>query len=275
MLPLTLIRRPLTPAQADAIMRRAWIVPACFYAVGVTAALVLAALIALGFPALGLRYGLAIVFILLVAFIPAAVTYARAPSRPPRVTDTTTRQGERTVTELLITGDTTFSQRRLAGFTWGVSGVLISLIPLSFSSSTKNGFLMSLLACILIVSFLVKQTYLYFPQPRDVNAQKLLLIPSGFAFAEKDLLPRLKMVDWCNVTGMGETVKGMTAIHWAKDGEDGVTWLRLKDPGLSYVALERLINYFASNPRRRRVLGTETGVDVVRALLRGQDPDAN
>ena len=81
MLPLTLIRRPLTPAQADAIVRRTWIVPACFYAVGVTAALVLAALIALGFPALGLRYGLAIVCILLVAFIPAAVAYARAPSR--------------------------------------------------------------------------------------------------------------------------------------------------------------------------------------------------
>ena len=83
------------------------------------------------------------------------------------------------------------------------------------------------------------------------------------------------MVDWCNVTGVGETVKGMTAIHWTSDGEDGVTWLPLKDPGLSYVALERLINYFASNSRRRRALGTETGVDVVRALLRGQDPDAN
>ena len=82
MLPLTLIRRPLTPSQADAIMRRAWIVPACFYAVGVAAALVLVALIALGFPALGLRYGLAIVCILLVAFIPAAVAYARAPCRP-------------------------------------------------------------------------------------------------------------------------------------------------------------------------------------------------
>ena len=43
---------------------------------------------------------------------------------------------------------------------------------------------------------------------------------------------------------------------------------------LVLVAFERLIDYFASNPRRRRVLGTETGVDVVRALLRGQDPDA-
>ena len=274
MLPLTLIRRPLTPAQADAIMRRAWIVPACFYAAGVTAALVLAALIALGFPALGLRYGLAIVFILLIAFIPAAVAYARAPSRPPRVTDTTTRQEERTVTELLITGDTTFSQRYLAGFTWGVSGVLISLIPLSFSSSTKNGFLMSLLACILIVSFLVKHTYLYFPQPCDVKAQKLLLVPSGFAFAEKDILPRLKTAAWSDVTGVGETVKGMTAVHWTSDGEDGVTWLHLRDPGLSYVTFERLIDYLASNPQRRRVLGTENGVDVVRALLQGQDPDA-
>ena len=274
MLPLTLIRRPLTPAQADAIMRLTWIVPACFYAIGVAAALVLATLIALGFPALGLRYGLAIVFILLIAFIPAAVAYARAPSRPPRVTATTTRQEDRTVTELMITGDTTFSQRRLAGFTWGVSGVLISLIPLAFSSSTKNGFLMSLLACILIVSFLVKHTYLYFPQPRDVKSQKFVLIPEGFAFAEKGILPRIRMADWSDVTGVGETVKGMTAVHWTSDGEDGVTWLRLKDPGLSYVALERLIDYFASNPRRRRVLGTETGVDVVRALLRGQDPDA-
>ena len=274
MLPLTFIRRPLTPAQADAIMRRAWIVPACFYAVGVAAALVLVALIALGFPALGLRHGLAIVCILLVAFIPAAVAYARAPSRPPRVTATTTRQEERTVTELLLTGATTFSQRRLAGFTWGVSGVLISLIPLAFSSSTKNGFLMSLLACILIGSFLVKHTYLYFPQPRDVKAQRLLLVPSGFAFAEKDILPRLKTAAWSDVTGVGETVKGMTAVHWTSDGEDGVTWLRLKDPGFSYVAFERLIDYCASNPRRRRVLGTETGVDMVRALLRGQDPDA-
>ena len=105
MLPLTLIRRPLTPAQADAIMRRAWIVPACFYAVGVAAALVFVALIALDFPALGLRYGLAIVCILLVAFIPAAVAYSRAPSRRPRITATTSRQEERTVTELLITGD--------------------------------------------------------------------------------------------------------------------------------------------------------------------------
>ena len=115
MLPLTLIRRPLTPAQADAIMRRAWIFPACFYAIGVAAALILVALIALGVPALGLRYGLAIVCILLVTFIPATVAYARAPSRPPTVTATTTRQEERTVTELMITGDTTFSQRRLAG----------------------------------------------------------------------------------------------------------------------------------------------------------------
>lgn len=81
MLPLMLIRRPLTPAQADAIIRRAWIVPACFYAAGVAAALILVALIALGVPALGLRYGLAIVCILFVTFIPAAVAYARA--QPP------------------------------------------------------------------------------------------------------------------------------------------------------------------------------------------------
>ena len=274
MLPLTLIRRPLSPSQADAIMRRAWIVPACFYAVGVAAALALVALIALDVPTLGLRYGLAIACIILVAFIPAAVAYARAPSRPPSVTATTTREKDRTVTELLITGDTTFSQRRLAGFTWGVSGILISLIPLSFSWSTKSGFLMSLWAFLLIVSLLVKQTYLYFPQPRDVKAQELLLVPSGFAFAEKDILPRLKTAAWSDVTGVGETVKGMTAIHWTEDGEEGVMWLHLKDPGLSYVALARLIDYFASNPRRRRVLGTKGGVDVVRALLRGQDPDA-
>ena len=274
MLPLTLIRRPLTPAQADAIMRRAWIVPACFYAFGLTVALILVTLIALDVPALGLRYGLAIVCILLVAFIPAAVAYARAPSRPPSVTATTTREKDRTVTELLITGDTTFSQRRLAGFTWGVSGILISLIPLSFSWSTKNGFLMSLWAFLLIVSLLVKQTYLYFPQPRDVKVQKFVLIPEGFAFAEKDILPRIRMADWCDVTGVGETVKGMTAIHCTADGEEGIMWLHLKDPGLSYVALARLIDYFASNPGRRRVLGTKDGVDVVRALLRGQDPDA-
>ena len=274
MLPLALICRPLTPAQADAIMRRAWIVPACFYAVGVAAALALVALIVLGFPALGLRYGLAIVCILLVAFIPAAVAYARAPCRPPSVTATTTREKDRTVTELLITGDTTFSQRRLAGFTWGVSGILISLIPLSFSWSTKNGFLMSLWAFLLIVSLLVKQTYLYFPQPRAVKAQKLLLIPGGFALAEKGILPRIRMADWCDVTGVGETVSGVTAIHWTEDGEEGIMWLHLKDPGLSYVALARLIDYFASNPGRRRVLGTKVGVDVVRALLRGQDPDA-
>lgn len=274
MLPLTFIRRPLTPAQADAIMRRAWIAPACFYAIGVAAALVLVALITLGFPALGLRYGLAIVCVLLVAFIPAAVAYARTPCRPPSVTATTTREKDRTVTELLITGDTTFGRMRLVGFTWGVSGVLISLIPLSFSWSPKSGFLMSLWAFLLIVSLLVKQTYLYFPQPRDVKAQKLLLIPEGFAFAERDLLPRIKMADWSDVTGVGETVKGMTAIHWTADGEEGIMWLHLKDPGLSYVTFERLIDYFVSNPGRRRVLGTKDGVDVVRALLRGQDPDA-
>ncbi|WP_418912112.1 hypothetical protein [Actinomyces bouchesdurhonensis] len=274
MLPLTFIRRPLTPAQADAIMRRAWIAPVCFYAIGVAAALVLVALITLGFSALGLRYGLAIVCLLLVAFIPAAVAYARAPCRPPSVTATTTREKDRTVTELMITGDTTFSRRRLAGFTWAVSGVLISLIPLSFSWSPKSGFLMSLWAFLLIVSLLVKQTYLYFPQPRDVKAQKLLLVPSGFAFAEKDILPRLKTAAWSDVTGVGETVKGMTAIHWTADGEEGIMWLHLKDPGLSYVAFERLIDYFVSNPGRRRVLGTKDGVDVVRALLRGQDPDA-
>ena len=274
MLPLTFIHRPLTPAQADAIMRRAWIAPACFYAIGVAAALVLVALITLGFSALGLRYGLAIVCLLLVAFIPAAVAYARAPCRPPSVTATTTREKDRTVTELMITGDTTFSRRRLAGFTWAVSGVLISLIPLSFTWSPKSGFLMSLWAFLLIVSLLVKQTYLYFPQPRDVKAQKLLLVPSGFAFAEKDILPRLKTAAWSDVTGVGETVKGMTAIHWTADGEEGIMWLHLKDPGLSYVAFERLIDYFVSNPGRRRVLGTKDGVDVVRALLRGQDPDA-
>ena len=274
MLPLTLIRRPHTPAQADAIVRRTWIVPACFYAVGVTAALVLAALIALGFPALGLRYGLAIVFILLIAFIPAAVAYARAPSRPPRVTATTTRQEDRTVTELMITGDATFARSRNAGFAWGLSSIALCLIPLAFSSSTKNGFLMSLGAGVFIIYLLVKVPSLYFPQPRDVKVQKFLLFPEGFAFAEKDILPRLKTAAWSDVTGVGETIKGMTAVHWTSDGEDGVTWLCLKDPGLSYVAFERLIDYFASNPRRRRVLGTETGVDMVRALLRGQDPDA-
>lgn len=274
MLPLTLIRRPLSPSQADAIMRRAWIVPSCFYAFGLTVVLILVTLIALDVPALGLRYGLAIVCIILVAFIPAAVAYARAPCRPPSVTATTTREKDRTVTELMITGDTTFGRMRLAGFTWGVSGVLISLIPLSFSWSPKSGFLMSLWAFLLIVSLLVKQTYLYFPQPRDVKSQKFILIPEGFAFAEKDILPRIRMADWCDVTGVGETVKGMTAIHWTSDGEDGVMWLRLKDPGLSYIAFERLIDYFASNPGRRRVLGTATGVDVVCTLLRGQDPDA-
>ena len=128
---------------------------------------------------------------------------------------------------------------------------------------------MSLWAFLLIVSLLVKQTYLYFPQPRDVKVQKFVLIPEGFAFAERDLLPRIKMADWCDVTGMGETVKGMTAIHWTADGEEGIMWLHLKDPGLSYVAFERLIDYFVSNPGRRRVLGTKDGVDVVRALLRG------
>ena len=274
MLPLTLIRRPLSPSQADAIMRRAWIVPSCFYAFGLTVVLILVTFIALDVPALGLRYGLAIACIILVAFIPAAVAYARAPCRPPSVTATTTREKDRTVTELLITGDTTFGRMRLAGFTWAVSGVLISLIPLSFSWSPKSGFLMSLWAFLLIVSLLVKHTYLYFPQPRDVKVQKFVLIPEGFAFAEKDILPRIRMADWCDVTGVGETVKGMTAIHWTEDGEEGIMWLHLKDPGLSYVALARLIDYFASNPGRRRVLGTKGGVDVVRALLRGQDPDA-
>ena len=274
MLPLTLIRRSLSPSQADAIMRRAWIVPSCFYAFGLTVVLILVTLIALDVPALGLHYGLAIVCIILVAFIPAAVAYARAPCRPPSVTATTTREKDRTVTELLITGDTTFGRMRLAGFTWAVSGVLISLIPLSFSWSPKSGFLMSLWAFLLIVSLLVKQTYLYFPQPRDVKAQKLRLIPGGFALAEKGILPRIRMADWCDVTGVGETVKGMTAIHWTEDGEEGTMWLHLKDLGLSYVALARLIDYFASNPGRRRVLGTKVGVDVVRALLRGQDPDA-
>lgn len=62
-------------------MRQAWIVPACFYAIGVSAALVLIALIALGFPTLGLRYGLTIVCVLLVVFIPATGAYAR--TQPP------------------------------------------------------------------------------------------------------------------------------------------------------------------------------------------------
>ncbi len=101
----------------------------------------------------------------------------------------------------------------------------------------------------------------------------IVLVPEGFAIAEKDFVPRIETVAWSYIVGMGETIKGATAIHCTKDGEDGVLWLRFSDPGFSYVALERLIDYFASNPRRRRVLGTETGVDVVRALLRGQDPD--
>ena len=273
MLPLTLIRRPLTPAQADAIMRRAWIVPACFYAVGVAAALVLVALIVLGFPALGLRYGLAIVCILLVAFIPAAVAYSRAPSRPPRIAAITSRQEERTVTELLITGDTTFARSRAAGIAWGLSGIAISLIPLAFSSSTKDGFLMSLGTGFLIIYLLVKVPDIYFPREHGAHVQMIILVPDGFAIAEKDF-PRIETVAWSYIVGMGETIKGATAIHYTNDGEDGVLWLRFSDPGLSYVATERLIDYFASNPRRRRVLGTKTGVDVVRALLRGQDPDA-
>ena len=274
MLPLTLIRRPLTPAQADAIMRRAWIVPACFYAVGVAAALVLVALIVLGFPALGLRYGLAIVCILLVAFIPAAVAYSRAPSRPPRIAAITSRQEERTVTELLITGDTTFARSRAAGIAWGLSGIAISLIPLAFSSSTKDGFLMSLGTGFLIIYLLVKVPDIYFPREHGAHVQMIILVPDGFAIAEKDFVPRIETVAWSYIVGMGETIKGATAIHYTNDGEDGVLWLRFSDPGLSYVATERLIDYFTSNPRRRRVLGTKTGVDVVRALLRGQDPDA-
>ena len=274
MLPLTLIRRPLTPAQADAIMRRAWIVPACFYAVGGAAALVFVALIALDFPALGLRYGLAIVCILLVAFIPAAVAYSRAPSRRPRIAAITSRQEERTVTELLITGDTTFARSRAAGIAWGLSGIAISLIPLAFSSSTKNGFLMSLGTGFLIIYLLVKVPDVYFPREHGAHVQMIILVPDGFAIAEKDFVPCIETVAWSYIVGMGETFKGATAIHYTKDGEDSVLWLRFSDPGLSYVAIERLIDYFASNPRRRRVLGTETGVDVVRALLRGQDPDA-
>ena len=260
MLPLTLIRRPLTPAQADAIMRRAWIVPACFYTIGVAAALVLIALIALGFPTLGLRYGLAIVCILLVAFIPAAVAYARSPSRPPRVTATTTRQEERTVTELIITGNTTFARSRAAGIAWGLSGIAISLMSLG------TGFF--------IIYLLVKVPDIFFPREHGAHVQMIVLVPEGFAIAEKDFVPRIETVTWSYIVGMGTTIKGATAIHCTKDGEDGILWLRFSDPGLSYVAFERLIDYFASNPKRRRVLGTETGVDVVRALLRGQDPDA-
>ena len=171
MFPLTLIRRPLSPSQADAIMRRAWIIPVCFYAAGVAAALILVALIALGFPTLSLRYGLAIVCILLVAFIPAAIAYARAPSRPPRVTATTSRQEERTVTELMITGDTTFARSRAVGIAWGLSGIVISLIPLAFSSSTKNGFLMSLGTGFVIIYLLVKVPEIYFPREHGAHVQ--------------------------------------------------------------------------------------------------------
>ncbi|MEZ7628513.1 hypothetical protein O3654_05790 [Pauljensenia sp. 20925_1_91] len=38
--------------------------------------------------------------------------------------------------------------------------------------------------------------------------------------------------------------------------------------------LQRTIGYFVCNPERRGILATAGGVDVVRALLRGQDPDA-
>lgn len=38
--------------------------------------------------------------------------------------------------------------------------------------------------------------------------------------------------------------------------------------------LQRTIGYFVCNPKRRGILATAGGVDVVRALLRGQDPDA-
>ena len=38
--------------------------------------------------------------------------------------------------------------------------------------------------------------------------------------------------------------------------------------------LQRTIGYFVCNPKRRGILATAGGVDVVRALLRGQDPEA-
>ena len=38
--------------------------------------------------------------------------------------------------------------------------------------------------------------------------------------------------------------------------------------------LQRTIDYFVCNPERRGILATAGGVDVARALLRGQDPDA-
>ena len=38
--------------------------------------------------------------------------------------------------------------------------------------------------------------------------------------------------------------------------------------------LQRTIGYFVCNPERRGILATAGGVDVVRTLLRGQDPHA-
>lgn len=49
----------------------------------------------------------------------------------------------------------------------------------------------------------------------------IVLVPEGFAIAEKDLVPRIETVAWSSIVGMGETIKGATAIHCTKDGETG------------------------------------------------------
>lgn len=271
MIALRLARRPLDPRQADLIRCRSWRVPTLLYALGTAATLPMLYLAVRGHPARSLTHGLAIAIILLIVFIPAAIAYARSPRREPEIVFAT-YEDERVVTEVELIADTTFVRRRSAAIAWGVCGVLVSLLPLAFSASPKQGFALTVGLIFGIGSLLVKGPSVLFPRPTDFKLQRVALHPAGIIVANPTHSPPLVMNDWEASPRMGTTLKGVTNVHWAADGEEGNSRLSLTDPGLSFTALERIMRYFVANPDQRDVLGSEAGVKVVEALMHGTRP---
>ena len=271
MIALRFVRRPLDPHQADVIRRRAWGVSVLLYALGIAATIPLIVLVAQGNAPRMLVHGLAIALIVLICFVPTAIAYARSPMREPRIVFAR-YDDERVVCEIELIADTTVARLRSAGFAWGISGIVISLIPLAFSSSPKHGFALSVGTVFMLGSLFLKQPTVFFPQPEKFKRQRIALHPAGVIVANPTLSPSLIMTDWAAAPYMGTTRAGVTDLHWEADGEKGISRLLLTDLGLSFVALERIMRYFVANADQRDVLATRDGVAVVRAILRGSAP---
>lgn len=102
-------------------------------------------------------------------------------------------------------------------------------------------------------------TYLEFhplPSPTPIRipwAQAPYVTAIDYPTVRADVIQRAHIM---TTASPAPTLIDITCLDWTQD------------------QLQRTIGYFVCNPERRGILATAGGIDVVRALLRGQDPDA-